>query len=292
MNLLKKWKNGLSLCLLLVLTLSSCGGAMPKNTPPSEMPEVQTPSLPSDTVTPEDPTVDPVVTHQALHEVMMRYLNTYFTDREGYVPCEAVNNVCIDVDNRDTLNDILGEPHYKGSVYPPINKKFFCSVQIYILEDGSIFEVGFGDYKDSVKSVYMGSLQEYLIRISENWTPQTFIVNSDPSETYAMLYEELSTHQYMHISDRKDFIDKEVAKKLWCDSTAVEIEALLGEPHFLQIEEKRAPISGSLSEFRFYVLSDGTVLYLEERIDRSQSGYLSFYNASVILRVINAYLNY
>ena len=294
MKLFKKWKNGMALCLLLVLTLSSCGGAMPENTPPSaQTPEVQTPSLPSDTVTPEEPKVDPAETHQALHEVLMRYLDTYFTDREGYVPCEAVNNVYPDIDDRNTLKDTLGEPHYKGSVYP-INKEFLRSVQIYILEDGSIFEVGFGGYKDSVKSVYTGSLQEYLIRISENWTSQGFIVNSDPSETYTMLYEELRTHQYMYISDRKDFIDKEVAKKLWYDSTTVEIEALLGEPHFLQVEEKARPhsVSGIPSEFRFYVLSDGTVLYLQGSIDRSKSGYLTFFNADVVLKAIDTYLYY
>ena len=79
----------------------------------------------------------------------------------------------------------------------------------------------------------------------------------DPNDVYIRLRAELMQHYNIRITERKDFISKELVQQTKAEATTEKIADLLGEPHFYSHTFKAYP--QHYQYFLIYVLDDGTV---------------------------------
>ncbi|MBE6638881.1 MAG: hypothetical protein E7616_05440 [Ruminococcaceae bacterium] len=239
---------------------------------------------------------DPQTVYDALHEMLQLCNYMHYSDRIDYPRYEDAFKIDTRVPNiRITLEDdiipVLGQPHFTYSSQECLPSGVgFDEYHFYILDNGIVI------------MTYGSSLASYLEKDDVDMRDMDSALSVidlmckrkavDPSQTYAMLYEELSTHQYIHITERKDYPDKAAMDILRYGATKEKIEELLGQPHFIQIEEQKKPGDSILREYRFYILSDGRVYFTRRNIDEPDYSYTHCYNADAILKAIDSYLYY
>ncbi|MBE6638880.1 MAG: hypothetical protein E7616_05435 [Ruminococcaceae bacterium] len=267
MNLFKKWKNGMALCLLFALLLSSCGGAMPTEPDaPSSSTDVQTPDSENITQpTVKDPTsgekADPDETRRILDAEMMRYLCMRTSDRSDYLSSDALSDsINASIDCLETAKTVLGTPHYYSAEYGyPMDD----TIYVYIAENAQVLEIVF-DSRDILKEMNYYSVDNYISHIPQAWGKEAY-VHADPMQIHRAVDEEFEKHEYVFESDRTDYPDATTAKSIQVETPMLKVREILGEPHYIQTVKDRLHKDDQLIlpfEHHFYILSDGTVLIL------------------------------
>lgn len=273
--------------LMLISMMISCVEATHEELEtPSAKPETATPAVTEPSTT-DEPLVNPYDAHQMLHQEMMKHRYTFIIDRESFLSAENADKISIEC-KLNEAEELLGKPHYRVKSqlsYP----QYYGWMYIYVLDDGTVMELGFSDTA-VVKNIYKGSVEDYIQYIAENWDAD-WVVPTDPVETYETLYSELTTHEYMHLSERSDYPSAQDAKKILETSSIADMKVRLGEPHFTQSEEThRYGSSSPRMEYHFYILSDGTVMFVVGGFGNPNVSDVSFFNAESILKVIENYL--
>jgi len=258
MKMLNKLKYLTALCLLFALLLSSCGGAMPENTPPSaQTPEVQTPSVEIPTANDPTPaeTADPDETKKNVYDYFKNRSLEYFTDCavESYLSPALMEEHFDSLENgkyvtMESVEELFGKPHYKIQ----INAYYEIIYYVYILSDSRVLEIKFGGF-ETVEKLYTGDFDAYIENVKQTWNPQELEVR-DPQTVYDALHEMLQLCNYMHYSDRIDYPRYEDAFKIDTRVPNIRITLeddiipVLGQPHFLWLpfsckKEKKVPVT-------------------------------------------------
>jgi len=293
----------LCLCILLSLLLSGCGTALPESEDKTPLPntgtEMPSPEIPTDLTdgNPIDiPTADPVKVEKELDALLLNYYDGFHTDRpqNDYLSAALVakfrEEICLDEPvSRQTVLDMFGSPHYIFNYL-----SYYSCRYTYILDDGNLFEIMFGQW-GTIAKMYHSDLNSYVDRMQNYWK-ETPIIPEDPKAVYDAIHLEFRTHMYTHFSDRTDFADMENAKKINFLPMIVDIQdltALLGEPHFMYSEEKIAPGDNSgRREIRVYVLDNGAVLYTFELADISKVSIIHINNLETCMEFLKQRMYY
>ena len=271
-------KIALILTALMALSLLSCGGPMPET--PTETP-VATPEtaepVESEPITPAEPVIpDPDATHRALIDMISAYRDVYIFERKTYLSESDVEKIDDDTNHTELL-DALGDPHVEA------NNRFGV-IGIYVLENAQILEVRIS----GTTTILRYDVDTFATHIAEKWVDYP-VVPSDPSQTYAALYAEMEKRQYMQISERTDYADPLDARKINNRQVMLidDMVQLLGEPHFLQIEETMPPYENVGRQLYYvYVLSDGTVFIMSGYVATPKVGYARVYQPDTAIEYL------
>ncbi|MBE6637995.1 MAG: hypothetical protein E7616_00855 [Ruminococcaceae bacterium] len=252
----------LTFLLLVAFLLSSCAGFSPtvnEIQPPATQ---KKPTVNEEPAPKEDLPETPQEVYEALCEMVLSRYSGYIATRLKYnlLSHELVSSFKEGIwyDNSPTYASVankLGDPHFKISAQAD-----YIYIYIYIMEDGSIFEIGFGA-KETVRRMYSGNYVDYLAHIQSLWN-NDLMQNSDPQDTYDALHEKLSESEHTVISQRTDFTDVQSAKAFYRFSNSALMLNILKEAHFTCTQEstdqKGNPTTATIY---IYVLKNGSVMY-------------------------------
>ena len=252
----------LFLCLVCLVGIVSCGGPMPE----TDIPKAD--DTPVEDITPLPPEAKPeeITAEEAyrlIYDEIIKYMSVSVEKNITYLSLDAVENATSKM-SVEKIIEQLGTPHFLSLAWAPSGSKCYGTEAIYVIEDGTVLYLGQSSKKEEVTRL---KADEMISLMKANWE-KALTVPIDPQTTYEQLYADMANRKYMHISDRTDFVDANVAKELpifiFESENLITVDEMidkLGQPHFMQAEEERRPGSSTdRATFYVYVLNDGTVL--------------------------------